>query len=396
MHCGNAQPSLPIIDWRALRLALVLKLLTLVIMLCSAALLPSYNVSHLISGHGPLTVWDALWFNDISMHGYDHEQKYAFYPGVPLLLALTRDIFSIAPLAAEATVIAIANAATVLGVAILAPVVRHAAPLVATPWVVAVVLGQAAPFLTVGYTEPFFILANCVALRMLLGPGGVIARPALLPLLVVPLAPAVALRSNGAVLAGYALYPGFHHTVTLLHPARRTLRQVATAAWTSAVGAGIAVIVGLAGAVLTQVHATAALCPGRPWCGGSVYSFVQAECWGVGLLSSFRSDQLGNILLAAPALIITATAIAAPRSIAPHPSDTLAHIRLLVAVQCVGLAGLAAVMHINVYARLLASTQPLVLLTAMGWGRATAPVLALWSAFGLLGCVLFATHLPFT
>ena len=44
----------------------------------------------------------------------------------------------------------------------------------------------------------------------------------------------------------------------------------------------------------------------RPWCSKfppSVYAFIQSEYWDVGFLQSWRVSQMGNILIASPALL---------------------------------------------------------------------------------------------
>ena len=49
--------------------------------------------------------------------------------------------------------------------------------------------------------------------------------------------------------------------------------------------------------------------PTRPWCAALppfVYSFVQKEYWGLGLLTFYTRQQAPNILLGAPVLLLTA------------------------------------------------------------------------------------------
>ncbi|KAG9392854.1 GPI mannosyltransferase 2 [Carpediemonas membranifera] len=390
--------------WGRIRCIAGIRLAVLAVELCVYHVFTPYMSSHRLERHSPLIVWDSLWFADIAAKGYDFEQKNAFYPGVPLLLRVLGSFLS--SVAAEIAAVALANASAITAIVMLVPVVEAHYPTLAKPWTVLVSLSQCSAFLSTAYTEPFFLLANAACLRLLLPPSQTLTTgiPWRAVLMLPPLAAAGSLRSNGAVLAGYLWFVPFISTVRVMGQGTRAMcRVIPRVALLSAL-AICGTVLALVPTAAMALRAQAALCPGRPWCGTvtGLYSFVQGEYWGVGFLQSLRPDQAGNILLAAPSLAIAGLAVVDPlnRQLRHAPADHRVQLGLLLAVQTAVLLTAATVMHINVFARLLLTTQPLVLLPALRRARVGSwvwsGVLGLIVGFGALGTVFVPLHLPFT
>lgn len=74
-----------------LRIRYFVARLTAALLICIFSyILPPFDTSHLIAQPKPglasaLLRWDAFHFSSIALSGYQHEQRFAFFPGVPLL-----------------------------------------------------------------------------------------------------------------------------------------------------------------------------------------------------------------------------------------------------------------------------------------------------------------------
>ena len=333
-------------------------------------LLPPYDASGpLLPGAPPtplpLAHWDGAHFASLAVgissgQPYPWEQSFAFYPGLPLLLAGMRRLVS--PLEAVLgwaplqTVVA-CGAALSLVCHVAAGATLHALTLevfqgrgggdqlpVSPGWLARVaadlfILSPGGVFFSAVYTEAPFALASFVGMLCMVRAaqpgvgwwlrwvgGGAFAV-------------AASLRSNGALLAGFAIV----QAVLEWGGRPRLTRTAAAAAVLSLTTTALLVLIllpptlfrifseaqfcgplvgwkaGVAAVFRLPTHAWPAEAPPapRPWCGslGGVYTYVQSVHWGVGLGRYWQLAHVPHFLLASPvlALAVAGGAWAAPR-----------------------------------------------------------------------------------
>ena len=136
-----------------------------------------------------------------------------------------------------------------------------------------------------------------------------------------------------------------------------------------------------------------------------MYSFLQRHYWGLGFLSSYRTRNLGNVLLGAPAIalgaLVTRAFVSARRARArDFIRDDHRHLVDAYVVQLALMTVIAATyMHVQVSTRFL-STSP-----ALYWGLARLGstsekwrrvVVAYSLSYALVGTALFAGFYPWT
>lgn len=372
-----------------------------------------------------LLSWDAAHFLFVATSGYEFEHQHAFYPGYPLAVralagaatrvgrTVGRDGFGVASDECVVSVVGVCFSALAFAFGAEAMCALSGRVLADDGLAEAAtrlfVLNPANIFYGSAYTESGFALAQFTAGAALLEDRIILSG--------FLFAIATSFRSNGVL-----------NVIIVLARVAREARGVwrdadpggrAKAARTVASGA-------IACALIVAPHYAFAsfgemrYCTGenwRPYCRekswrnlhglvpASMYSFLQRHYWGLGFLSSYRTRNIGNIILGAPAIalgaLVTREFVSARRArVRDFFRDDRRELVDAYVFQLALMTVVAATyMHVQVATRFL-STSPAVYwgLARLGstsekWRRVTA---AYSLSYALVGTALFAGFYPWT
>eukprot|EP00730_Choanoeca_flexa_P018243 TRINITY_DN8864_c0_g1_i5.p1 TRINITY_DN8864_c0_g1~~TRINITY_DN8864_c0_g1_i5.p1 ORF type:complete len:402 (+),score=16.07 TRINITY_DN8864_c0_g1_i5:157-1362(+) len=282
------------------------KLVTLwrLALLAYQSLLPFVLHSYDTSNHDRLLLpglvrWDSLYFVNIANHGYQHDQNYAFFPGLPRLIQAGHAI----GLDAGVTGCAINIIAQALTVALLPRLllkVQHPRPklgtsrTIASLAAVAYLLNPAVPFFNAVYTEALYsLLTTTVVYAWVCGQITAAA---------VVIAIAATVRSNALVLLGFLLHDAVdallrRHWATVVCSVALVVMASGTSFW-----------------IHYQNYTTFCLRSSNvpSWCNATppmLYNWIQAKYWNVGFMKYYTISQTPNIALAGPIIILSCFAL---------------------------------------------------------------------------------------
>lgn len=400
----------------------------------SALLSEAYTCAGFLS---PLAArWDALWMGHTARAGYQHEQQLAFFPLCPILASVFSNGLAVdCPELAGSVVSMLCHVIASPLVFSTTQTVCSTAQNESAAYAVALwALNPAMPFYSSCYADAPFALLAFLCLRCALDERLLLASGfAVL---------AAFLRSNGALLAAPLLacalvrwrrcrkLKNLFHVLFSLAPALPSLAfQLVAVKWFC----------------FDHVSTPAAWCsdqdrdskmPLQLGIRSLPYTYVQSRYWGVGFLTSWRLQQVPNIMLGLPAIAITACALleavcAYPRtmltlcllqdpvictdkrarqhrssqaSAAKATDRTSAHVThpaVVGATAAWGVMGATAalVMHIQVSTRLMSAWPPCIwyLARKAAGNEAFAQKLFVFcGVYATTGSVLFATFYPWT
>lgn len=412
---------------RAFWCAVTTRMVAVVVTALVDARVGAYDVSRTLGEGGTgtgggvaraLASWDAAHFARLASGGYAFEHQHAFYPGFPCVVrALAGAVAwtgggrfggADAERVARAVGAWFSALAFACGAAVMSALSESALADVgiATAATRLFAMNPAHAFYGCAYTESGFALAQFAAGAALMEDRIVLSG--------VLFAIATSFRSNGVLNVALVLA----RVATEARRARDGGRR-AEAARTLAAG-------GVACALIVAPHCAFAAfgemryCTGgnwRPYCREkswrnlhgivptSMYSFIQRHYWGLGFLSSYRTRNVGNIILGAPAIALGARVarefVSARRArVRDFFRDDRRHLVDAYVFQLVVMTAVAATyMHVQVATRFL-STSP-----ALYWGLARLGstsekwrrvVVAYSLSYALVGTALFAGFYPWT
>ena len=293
------------------------RILKIILIICSHALIPSHKATgvkvldYVPSSPWigafvkPFLCWDASHFISIAIHGYTEEMSYAFFPLYPFILRHLGNAFNvISPFHLNdiervvITGVIFGNIFFVLTCFVLntllraqgiSAIRRHCAILCFT-------INPASLFFSVIYTESLYALLSWTAMYLLFT-----RKHTILPTLL--FAAASFTRSNGIFNAAFvfifSLYD-FLRSVSGPTALRRAVSRLPIFLAT------------ISPYILHSFFSYSSLCPNEviyrssvcAYSEISIYSQLQKKYWNVSFLSSFRFNQLPNILLATPTCIV--------------------------------------------------------------------------------------------
>ncbi|KAI9445656.1 glycosyltransferase family 76 protein [Russula earlei] len=348
----------------------------------------------------PLLRWDAFHFVAIAKEGYSHDQHWAFFPGVPLLLRIAHRL---PVLFVDHTTSALAWVALL-----------HAS--------IAIPTTRAIYHLTlIHFRSPSFALLTALLSLLPASPATLYFAPYAEPIFTflsyrgmlacarkhyfsasLYLAAAAAFRSNGILLALYVPWS------LLIDP---LLLSFTLPSPSMVLRACFHALLPLLPSLFHQINAYRAFCIPNPtpdaqrppWCNNvipSIYAHVQRTYWHVGFLSYWTPAQLPNIVLALPLIVPLlfhsvshASLRIRGKSGILRPSTTTVH-AVHATILCITLLTNA---HTQIALRLLPAlpstywSVAALLVERPWWGRAYVVWAVLWCAASV---VLWATFLP--
>jgi len=391
--------------------------------------------------------WDAVYFTHIAQHGYTFEQFQAFFPCLPLAIrgivnAVGAFAFQLKVrwLSTRAAIllsgVGLNFVAVVLGAVELHKLSRAIMPNAPREFhrttALLYCIAPASVFLSVIYTEALYALFSFWGLRILFETLnrhmpksswralGRIASAEAVGLLTAAglLALSVGLRSTGFTYGLFFVAYLFYR----FPPLQFRRWSLAECLWMVGVMAVCAVVI-LAPMVANQYFAYSRYCtdenPNRhlsPWCDDflpNAYSYVQAKYWEVGFLRYYQFHQIPNFLLAAPVLVISASALFRfpwlPSASKPARNPLLVPFYLhWLFLFCTALT----ILHVQVATRFLSATPPLYWFIAdlllksrrsretyvlfRGLAPAHFGLLAFCFTYMVVGVVLFSNFYPWT
>ncbi|KAI8592902.1 GPI mannosyltransferase 2 [Geranomyces variabilis] len=430
----SSTPHSPLAQKAVVYRAATTRLLFLLLAVCSHAFASDYDAStaamlaaptptakaentHTVTLNSllaPFVRWDAVYFLAIADRGYVHEQEFAFFPGLPLVMravaawipGLQRDqaLMLAGVIVSNLSFVAAAVVLYRLGCVVLGDerqAYRAAILFAITP---------AGLFMSAIYTESLFALLSFSGMLCFSNGRSVLA--ALL------WAGATLVRANGVLHAGFFIWAG------AVAPFIAKKKISATSFVLGFMKAARLAVLVAAPFVAIQWYAYGLFCnaassvPERPWCTShlpSIYSFVQKEYWNNGYLTYYEARQIPNFLLAAPTFLISFAGLAHhmsrdPRgffSLGSWPSPSLPRSRFATGQAPYIYLWLfltvysATMMHVQVVTRFFTSVPAFYWFAAtavgdgkpaaVGWRRAIVPYFLL---YGLITAVLFANFLP--
>ncbi|EGD81655.1 hypothetical protein PTSG_02370 [Salpingoeca rosetta] len=367
-----------------------------------------------------LATWDGVYFANIACHGYQHEQNFAFFPGLAAIGSWARGMPSCRCWAAAS--IEAANAvAFFLATAMLFKLTREVMGNERDARVAAMLfaVNPALPFFGAAYTESIFALLVFSALYWLLLPASIL------------FALATCMRSNGVVTAGFVVHFALCTSSSIPRALARACFGVAIIVAPFIAFQAYAYTVFCIDRTGDDGHTTVAYDPPPPWCNStipSIYGYIQHHYWHVGFLQQYQAAQLPNFVLAAPVMVASVAAVwthtqqghnrttmmaTTTTPAITRPPRTRAHCNataggfgdgrvFVVAVYHAFLSLFALLtMHVQVSTRLLASASPLlywfgahVFRTGAWWQGSVWLRVSL--AYAVMGTALHALFLPWT
>ena len=306
----------------------------------------------LSSSNSAFVKWDSVYFMDIAKNGYRFEHELAFYPGLPVLIRA----LGLVPYAELVipTLFYVLNTIVLyyltLSVGYDKSFARRA--------VNVFIMSPATVFFTAPYTESPFCFFSF--LGMLLWQKEMYLASSLSFFL------ASFFRSNGIVNAGFFLY----NMIRLNYRAKRKASV-------------LLFVVPIIPSVLFAVYANKRFCPGLEWCGSSPYAYVQKRYWNVGFMNSFRAENIPNILLALPIIVMSTNYVFRTKSLILLPYVVQFAFMIVTGV---------FFMHIQVITRFLLAGSP-----CSYWAIASSKsARAYCIAYSVIGTALFVNFLPWT
>ncbi|BGP34421.1 ER membrane glycoprotein subunit of the GPI transamidase complex-like protein [Rhodotorula toruloides] len=301
--------------------SLALRCLTSLLLLLVFSLVPCFDASAATLSHPvspylqPFVRWDTVYFVNIALEGYTHEQRAAFMPGLPKLMraggegirwlrsgkgAANGDDVVLAGMAASA--MATTTAAVVLHRLTVRLFSRR--PAFALTTALLFLLAPGRPTLhAVPYTEPFAALFTFLGMLLFYRNRDVLAA--------VVWAMGTTMRAQGVVLGlGFFGWKWVLRRTWDGTPSGR-LQRLATGI---PVFAALSLLSSLPFLAFQRyVHTLFCSDPSslRPWCSqgfGFSYGWIQSEYWDVGLFRYWTLLQVPNFFLAAPVLALSLAA----------------------------------------------------------------------------------------
>eukprot|EP00052_Salpingoeca_macrocollata_P023095 m.202430 g.202430 ORF g.202430 m.202430 type:complete len:423 (+) comp21955_c1_seq3:2269-3537(+) len=359
--------------------------------------------------------WDGVFFREIALHGYHHEQFFAFFPLYPWLVRGLAGAFSCL---SECLSVLVAGVLLSNLSFILSCVVLHALliQMEADRSIVLLAsllytINPASIFMSACYSESIFALCTFAGVLCFL------KKKCFLGCLCFMLAATA--RANGILLAAFPL-------VNMLVRVARSPRAASFSLYLSAAVEGAAQIAVVAvPMVVFQAGAHNAFCRGGSdptpdtempsWCRSSlplIYPYVQSKYWNIGLLHYFTLPQIPNFVLASPMVAVAGLVICDQTRRLQTPSWpdaekmqglwTAEFVMTLLLGAMTLLAVLA--MHVQVVTRFICSSSPVLYLGVARWAGRRANsrkflydcAVIYFVTYALVGSVLFSLFYPWT
>ncbi|KAK9895103.1 glycosyltransferase family 76 protein, partial [Cystobasidium minutum MCA 4210] len=250
------------------------------------------------------TQWDTIHFLAIARHGYADEQKFAFLPGAPGLLAVAERLprwmgISDGEYSAAGAVLLVSSIATCLSCFTPVMLYRLSIHLVhskafARTTAILYIISPAPAIFSVPYTEPFYAFFAFSGMLYLVKSPKQYFRGTICFTI------AAVFRANGILNIGFVAWSLLWHA----KPSKLFKNLLYFGLLSALIAAPFAAHQVYAYKTFCNIHSDRR----RPWCERSlplVYSYVQEHYWNVGFLRYWTLQQLPNFLLAAPVLAIS-------------------------------------------------------------------------------------------
>jgi phosphatidylinositol glycan class V len=371
--------------------------------------------------------WDALWMAKAARCGYVHEQQLAFFPAFPLLAHSAS--FGLCPEIGGVLLAFVCQVACAPLVCSTARVASGNSNRVAAHASAAWALNPAMPFFSSAYADAPFALLAFACMRLAMSEHIVLAAITALC--------GASLRSNGALLAAPLV------ACVIAGVRRRGLRRLKGVEVVKYILWLLCALSPALPSLLFQLYAVRLFCGESDWKQQPMwcpkesmgllslslpYKYVQGRYWGLGFLSFWQLEQLPNIALGLPAIVITANALLeavyfypltmftlgafgdpsrksqSHSTISEAEADAQAHVRhaaiigVTAAWGVMGAAG-ALVMHVQVSTRMMSAWPPCIWYVARRAASSERFAMRLHifcGTYAAVGSVLFATFYPWT